>query len=98
MARRTPRSTRTDTRFPHTTLFRSRGGRSGEGRAEGTAAHLGAAAVERRLEGHREPADQREREVEDAFGELEDREPEADQAGAEEERSTPPRSDQVRPE
>src|SRR3546814_10018031 len=32
MIRRPPRSTRTDTPFPYTTLFRSSGGRWGEGR------------------------------------------------------------------
>src|SRR3546814_8777420 len=38
MIRRPPRSTRTDTRFPYTTLFRSMPGRSGaaSGRASGT--------------------------------------------------------------
>src|SRR3546814_4090963 len=34
MIRRPPRSTRTDTLFPYTTLFRSRGERSGAGGAE----------------------------------------------------------------
>src|SRR3546814_5328201 len=33
MIRRPPRSTRTDTLFPYTTLFRSRGGTGGEGRS-----------------------------------------------------------------
>src|SRR3546814_2785947 len=33
MIRRPPRSTRTDTLFPYTTLFRSRGRRQGEGRS-----------------------------------------------------------------
>src|SRR3546814_3337666 len=32
MIRRPPRSTRTDTLFPYTTLFRSRRGRAGQGR------------------------------------------------------------------
>src|SRR3546814_9939919 len=35
MIRRPPRSTRTDTLFPYTTLFRSRQGRQGQGRQAG---------------------------------------------------------------
>src|SRR3546814_14240253 len=41
MVRRPPRATRTDTRFPYTTLCRSRGGRRGVVRRDHTAAGAG---------------------------------------------------------
>src|SRR3546814_17979792 len=60
MIRRPPRSTRTDTLFPYTTLFRSRGGRGGLGRSissfalgaqRGACAHCTCAIPSERLPG-----------------------------------------------
>src|SRR3546814_16465989 len=50
MIRRPPRSTRTDTLLPYTTLFRSQGGRRNGARRLGADRDPGAAA--RRLDGH----------------------------------------------
>src|SRR3546814_12470805 len=46
MIRRPPRSTRTDTLFPYTTLFRSAVDEKGRGSADARSLHVGAVTVE----------------------------------------------------
>src|SRR3546814_3011697 len=50
MIRRPPRSTRTDTLFPYTTLFRSAGGQSYHALEQATGAMMGAAAQDKQVQ------------------------------------------------
>src|SRR3546814_3344197 len=59
MIRRPPRSTRTDTLFPYTTLFRSKGDGHGQGIADGDDRH-GPASSARAADRHREAEERSE--------------------------------------
>src|SRR3546814_7343204 len=70
MIRRPPRSTRTDTLFPYTTLFRSRGDGAGAGRQVGRSGRGRGAGVRAQGGGGPRPGGRRGRRSEEHTSEL----------------------------